>query len=425
LARTVDSPGVGTLRLTSLRLRIGLAVLTAASAFGGGAAWYATTMVADAERETADETTLAIARTFADDFTRRDLRDRATLERRLRRLREVNPDVRQASVYTTSSGEAQVVASTLQRAAVLPHDVAPMTTGRPAFHYERSHGVHLAEVALPVRDERGYFAVVGLYYDLGHLDALYAARRTHLLVAGVATAILLTILLSLALSYGIFQPLDRLRVTTHRIARGDLDARLNWARSDELGHLARDFDDMASELERSHRQLEVLALEDSLTGLANHRAVQDRLAGELGRSQREGSYPVSLVAMDIDRFKGINDRLGHAAGDEALKALAQSLRANVRPSDICGRVGGDEFVIVLPRTDALAAEEVVRRVRAAVEDIGIGPTRESVTISAGIAEFPRDAEGVEELRRLADSALYSAKRSGRDRAMRYSARHAA
>jgi diguanylate cyclase (GGDEF)-like protein len=163
---------------------------------------------------------------------------------------------------------------------------------------------------------------------------------------------------------------------------------------------------------------EALAHEDPLTGLANKRAFDDRLETELKRAARE-YYPVALVALDLDRFKQLNDTWGHPVGDEALVRLAQHIEGELRAGDICGRVGGDEFVLALVRADAHSAERVLGRLQRALEEVTVGPAGERLAFSAGIAEFPRHATERDELVRCADTALYWGKAHGRGRAAIY------
>jgi diguanylate cyclase (GGDEF)-like protein/putative nucleotidyltransferase with HDIG domain len=171
-------------------------------------------------------------------------------------------------------------------------------------------------------------------------------------------------------------------------------------------------------MEAERAAFEALAHEDPLTGLPNKRAFDDRLEAELRRAARE-YYPVAFVALDLDRFKQINDTWGHPVGDEALVRLAQHIEAELRAGDICGRVGGDEFVLALVRADAHSAERVLGRLRRALEDVTVGPAGERLEFSAGIAEFPRHATEREQLVRCADAALYWGKTYGRGRAAIY------
>ena len=176
---------------------------------------------------------------------------------------------------------------------------------------------------------------------------------------------------------------------------------------------------METRMAAERAQFEALAHEDSLTGLPNKRAFDDRLDTELRRAARE-YYPVALVALDLDRFKQINDTWGHAVGDEALVKLAQYIEAELRAGDICGRVGGDEFLLALVRADAHSAERVLGRLRRALDSVTVGPAGERLGFSAGIAEFPRHSAAKEALLHCADSALYWGKANGRGRATIFS-----
>ena len=175
---------------------------------------------------------------------------------------------------------------------------------------------------------------------------------------------------------------------------------------------------MEARMAAERAEFEALAHEDSLTGLPNKRAFDDRLDTELRRAARE-YYPVALVVLDLDRFKQINDSWGHAVGDEALVKIAQHVEAELRAGDICGRVGGDEFVLALVRADAHSAERVLGRLRRALEAVTVGPAGERLAFSAGIAEFPRHASERDQLMRCADSALYWGKTYGRGRVAIY------
>jgi diguanylate cyclase (GGDEF)-like protein len=171
---------------------------------------------------------------------------------------------------------------------------------------------------------------------------------------------------------------------------------------------------MSSALALRREQLERLATHDGLTGLANQRAFGERLQDELARAAREYQR-VAVVALDLDHFKTINDSFGHAVGDEGLRILGSSITAYLRAGDLCGRVGGDEFVLALGRADAGAALLVVERIRERLAGIEFGPGRQRLTLSAGVAEYPRHATDKAELMRMADRALYQSKRDGRDR----------
>lgn len=154
-----------------------------------------------------------------------------------------------------------------------------------------------------------------------------------------------------------------------------------------------------------------LAQRDGLTGLVNRRAFDAALAAAVERAEGTGQ-PVSLVVIDVDHFKAVNDRLGHQAGDRVLQEVAKVLRDSVRDTDVAARYGGEEFALILPRCGPDNALVVADSVRAAV---GSWPALDGLTVSAGVAGLPADAGDADSLVRLADAALYQAKTAGRNR----------
>lgn len=168
---------------------------------------------------------------------------------------------------------------------------------------------------------------------------------------------------------------------------------------------------------RLHRVVERQALVDGLTGLANRRHAAETLEHELARADRFGGA-VALVLCDLDSFKSVNDRHGHLVGDEVLRELGSVLRESLRAVDLAARWGGEEFALLLPGTDALGAERVAERARAATENRTIlshagDPIR--VTASFGVASSPEHGRTPDELLAAADAALYEAKRRGKNR----------
>lgn len=155
------------------------------------------------------------------------------------------------------------------------------------------------------------------------------------------------------------------------------------------------------------------AFTDHLTGLANRRRFERQLEREVGRTLRYG-HPFSLVLLDIDRFKQVNDKYGHEAGDEAIKHLARTLQEGTRGIDLAARIGGEEFALILTETSLKGALDVAERLRLAINQATI-PLVGQIAASFGVAEFPSSAQTSRELMALADAALYEAKRDGRDR----------
>ncbi len=163
-------------------------------------------------------------------------------------------------------------------------------------------------------------------------------------------------------------------------------------------------------------ELIYLATTDPLTGAANRRSFVDKANAEVERARRY-DRPLSVVMLDIDRFKSINDSFGHAAGDAVLKALCAALREDLRPTDILGRLGGEEFAILLVETAPAAAAVLADRMREKLADtvVEFREHRMNFTASFGVAPLVTETQGLEEALRVADSRLYEAKRGGRNR----------
>ncbi|MGZ6328939.1 MAG: diguanylate cyclase [Candidatus Limnocylindrales bacterium] len=162
-------------------------------------------------------------------------------------------------------------------------------------------------------------------------------------------------------------------------------------------------------------QLRLAADLDQLTGVANHRALQERLRQELARAARSGR-PLAVAMIDLDGFKAVNDRHGHAQGDHVLREVAGVLRAALREPDVVARYGGDEFVVLMPDTDDGHARQVLRRVGRAVAGhaFSLGERQvEQIGASAGLALYPRDGVTPAALLAAADRAMYAAKRGAR------------
>ena len=163
-------------------------------------------------------------------------------------------------------------------------------------------------------------------------------------------------------------------------------------------------------------RLRRVAVTDGLTGAFNREFLQQRLPVELETAQQR-QLPLSLAMVDVDHFKLVNDRFGHNTGDAVLAEVTRRLRAAIRADDLLVRYGGEEFLVVLPRSDAARACEVGDRMRTKIahEAVMVGGTAVDVRISVGIAQHSMDAESPPELIRRADSALYAAKALGRNR----------
>lgn len=160
-------------------------------------------------------------------------------------------------------------------------------------------------------------------------------------------------------------------------------------------------------------QEKILATRDSLTGLCNRRGFFERLDDEAQRARRY-ARPFSLMVVDVDDFKAVNDFGGHARGDKLLQTVASAMISVVRTSDLAARIGGDEFAVLFPETGRDAVNVAVQRLRAAM-GAAVAQAGTIVTFSIGVASFPEDGSGADDLINRADLLMYQAKKSGKNR----------
>ncbi|MFT3957007.1 MAG: diguanylate cyclase [Piscinibacter sp.] len=279
------------------------------------------------------------------------------------------------------------------------------------------------------------------------LHTATAARRT--VLAGGAAATLVLVLLACVMADRLGRPLARIATAAQRIQQGErgVGIPLNHS-STELERLSASLHSMTStlvereqalagardELERrvvertaelaeANSRLEALASRDGLTGLFNRRAADDRLANEIARHRRSGRA-LGVVLLDVDHFKRVNDTHGHAAGDEVLHEVACRLVGASRSTDFVARFGGEEFLVLLPETDADGAAVAAEKLRAAIEAGPIGAVGR-VTASLGLCVDAQAHGGATAALKAADEALYDAKTAGRNRVVRAGIRVAA
>lgn len=165
-----------------------------------------------------------------------------------------------------------------------------------------------------------------------------------------------------------------------------------------------------------YREIEQIAITDSLTGLHTRRHVLERFYEEIKRSKMR-AIKMSFLMVDVDFFKNFNDQYGHLTGDQILRSIGTLIRENIREIDIAGRYGGEEFCVILPDTDSQGARYAAERIRQGAESASIKAydTTVKITVSIGIATFPQDGFKAKEIIDKADSALYRAKDEGRNR----------
>ena len=266
--------------------------------------------------------------------------------------------------------------------------------------------------------------------SLDRVEATVAGLRKKVLLSAFGVAAVVAAALYALLSVLALQPIGTLSEAVRRVSEGELGARAQVPnRSDEMALLTAGFNEMAEQIQHNTRhleeqvaarteQLERLARTDGLTGLANHRFLREQLAAEVERAHRYGQ-PLAVLMIDVDHFKVYNDTNGHPEGDAVLRRFAGILRERLRSTDLPGRYGGEEFLVIMPSTPAEAALHVAAQLVVAMRSepfVGAAAQPSGmVTISVGGAQLTA-GESAEELVQRADSELYEAKTGGRDRA---------
>ncbi|WP_432735312.1 diguanylate cyclase [Maridesulfovibrio sp. FT414] len=210
----------------------------------------------------------------------------------------------------------------------------------------------------------------------------------------------------------ILWPLNRLIDQADGLSQGDFDTGFEWKGRDELSMLGRTLDDMRSKVKSSINSMKEMAVTDELTGLPNRRGFNAEIGRLLQLSVRYG-HPLALAVLDLDYFKQINDRFGHGVGDEVLRGFARKVGLRIRKTDLFARVGGEEFVLVMPETSIEAAGLLLNDLRRVISSQPFDHG-ENLSVSAGVTCF-NGLESVDALLERADQALYEAKRTGRDR----------
>lgn len=222
------------------------------------------------------------------------------------------------------------------------------------------------------------------------------------------------------LALTVARPLERLTAGATQVGDGDFEVHVPVLDYGEVGYLTRAFNKMVTQLRDGREQLaainvalETLSVTDGLTGLFNHKHLMQTLGTEVARAQRH-KHPLSVLMIDVDHFKQYNDRFGHQMGDKLLADIAALFKRTTRSIDYAARYGGDEFLLLLHEVASADALLLADRVRSAVAAAAFGPGDHKITVSIGVASYPEHGETVETVIASADTALYKAKRGGRN-----------
>ncbi|MEQ1517076.1 MAG: diguanylate cyclase, partial [Usitatibacteraceae bacterium] len=266
--------------------------------------------------------------------------------------------------------------------------------------------------SIPLSKQDDSIAIGVLQRSVTEAAAPFNRLQTRLLVLTVGGLGLLLVG-SMFMSRRIVQPVRQLAAAAKLIEDGDYSKAVQVDAHDEIGELAATFNHMRGAISARERRIIELAYSDELTGLPNRALFMDRLAQAVKAMRRVG-HPMSVLMMDLDRFKLINDTLGHQCGDEVLKAVAARLRGELdRESDTVARLGGDEFAVLLAANDANGAQMVAQRLLKTLEEpLMVQGVTVDVGVSIGIVSAPEHGEDGATLMRRVDIAMYVAKRTG-------------
>lgn len=279
---------------------------------------------------------------------------------------------------------------------------------------------------------------LSFYYILPTISGEGRFTFTDPIVQAMIWSVVLLPLLGLSLVITMAKRIEKLADTIRSMEAQPpekLESKIVTDTQDEIGALAKQFFEMrdiiTKQMEQlndsnlkvldANKRLQEMSIRDGLTTLFNRRHFDGRLEEEVQRARRY-ARKFALEMIDIDHFKRVNDTYGHTCGDEILKQIAQIMRENTRDTDVICRYGGEEFSILLIETDEESAYDHAERLREAVAAFlftnGQDPVNEKVTISVGLAFFPQDGSDSQMLVESADSALYAAKRGGRNQVKR-------
>ena len=327
---------------------------------------------------------------------------------------------------------------------------AAMVSRRSTSIHEQTQDGRILQVSMPVVSGLRWGTIVA-DTSLSGLDDRVVANQLTVLASTFLIACSTAVLIWILLSRMVFLPLEAFARTSRSIGQGDFSTRLDIPDTkDELALLGRTLNEMAHRVENHAARLEAtvhertreledantslaqvnrelasavdelarLARTDGLTQLNNHRTFQEFASQEVMRSKRSNS-PLTLLMIDVDHFKTYNDTHGHPAGDRVLKQVANILKTSLRTTDVVARYGGEEFAVLLIDTPLSLAAKAADKVRTAIRSTTFQGASESqpsgrITVSIGMAGWPMHGRTAADLIQAADTALYDAKKAGRD-----------
>jgi len=316
------------------------------------------------------------------------------------------------SFLLAAGGAAQALGSSLQAPAAqaLAAGLSGGASSADTSPILRLDGREYATRVLNVGQAGEQRVIAVVQRALTDVLPVFDRLRRLLLMLGVASVVL-ALVASLFMAHAVTHPLRQLTRSAQRIRDGDYREQVSIRSTDEIGVLADSLDHMRQSIAAREHRIVQLAYEDALTGLPNRARLIEQLGTALQQAQRDRNS-LAVMLLDVDRFKQINDTLGHPAGDAVLRQVAVRVRQAVRPTDLVARLGGDEFAFTLPGANAEVARAVARNVVLALkEPLEFDGQPIDVGASIGIAVYPDHGSDVDTLLRCADISMYAAKRN--------------
>ncbi|MBY6037460.1 diguanylate cyclase [Fictibacillus nanhaiensis] len=321
------------------------------------------------------------------------------------------PKVQELTLHMKSSLQDEIFASTNRDLIGKPSssDFSPsILEGKTLIAYEENSTSKEVRLVAPLIEDGNSIGAIELRLDTSSELAVVTKQIQKSIIVGLSVALLLISVLWLFIRKLLVSPLLRLRKAALSVQREEPYQNIKLNASQEINEVARSFNDMVHQLEKRY----LLSITDPLTGVYNNAHFKRMLTKEMKKT-RESEGEMTLLFCDVDNFKMLNDNEGHVYGDSVLKKIANILKENVRKSDLVCRYGGEEFVVILPDCGQAEGVKIAEEIRQMVAVYGSHSLLTPITISIGLAVFPKDADE-EKLVYLADRAMYVAKTNGKN-----------
>ncbi len=339
-------------------------------------------------------------------------KDYEEIEASFNELINKSEDIVKVTLYSPVDGKYLRMATTDSTKKGLEadsYDIEPLATGQP-FFIEKPEKEQV-EILAPiyVSGQREPYATIGVYFSTAKREALKSQSFKQVGLSLLVSLVLIVVLIYFLLNKLMFNRLTNLYNALQSIFKGNYSYRVKSDSNDEIGRISREFNVMAEMLESRYKN----SITDQVTGLYNQFYFNNQLEQEVKRN-RDGEE-FSLLFLDIDHFKKVNDHLGHMEGDRILASVGKLIQENLREQDILARYGGEEFVVLLPDCPVDQSEFIANRIRASIASYPLTNGLLPVTVSVGSATFPLNGSNAKSLLFSADTAMYSAKAQGRNK----------